>query len=52
MQTPLEMRDEPPDDYDVEILAGIAPAEAEFDRGEDRPFEDVAAELRNKYLGK
>jgi len=37
---------------DTETLAAIERAKGEFDRGEGRPFEEVAAELRRKYLGK
>ena len=35
---------------DPETLAAIERAEGEFDRGESRPFDEVAAELRKKYL--
>jgi putative addiction module CopG family antidote len=46
------MLDVAPDELDDETIASIQRAEAEFERGEDRPFADVAAELRKKYLGK
>lgn len=36
-------------EVEAETLAAIERAEAEFDRGEDRPFAEVAAELRAKY---
>ena len=37
------------DEPDEQTWAAIDRAEAEFERGEDRPFEEVAAELRQKY---
>ena len=40
-----------PDALDDETIASIRRAESQLDRGEDRPFADVAAELRKKYLG-
>ena len=46
------MLDVAPDELDDDTIASIQRAEAEFDRGEDRPFADVAAELRKRYLGK
>lgn len=33
----------------AESLASIERAEAEFDRGEDRPFKEVAAEFRKEF---
>lgn len=35
---------------DAQAWAAIDRAQAEFDAGLDRPFEDVADELRAKYL--
>jgi Arc/MetJ-type ribon-helix-helix transcriptional regulator len=46
------MLDPEPDELDAETLASIERAEAEFERGEDRPFEEVAADLRRKHFGK
>lgn len=46
------MLDPEPIELDPEVDAAIARADAEFERGEDRPFEEVAAELRQKYLTK
>jgi putative addiction module CopG family antidote len=46
------MLDPEPDELDAETLASIERAEAEFERGECRPFEEVAAELRRKHFGK
>jgi Arc/MetJ-type ribon-helix-helix transcriptional regulator len=40
----------PEDELDDEVWAAIECAEAEFERGEDLPFEEVAAGLRAKYL--
>lgn len=40
------------DELDDETLASIERSEEEFDRGEGRPFKEVAAEFRKKYLGK
>jgi Arc/MetJ-type ribon-helix-helix transcriptional regulator len=40
------------DELDAEAIASINRAEAEFERGEGRPLEDVVAELRRKYFGK
>jgi Arc/MetJ-type ribon-helix-helix transcriptional regulator len=44
------MLDPEPADFDPEIDAAIERADQEFARGEDRPFEEVAAELRRKHL--
>ena len=38
------------DALDDDTVEAIRRAEAEFERGEDRPFGEVAAELRKKYL--
>ncbi len=46
------MLDPVPEDLDDDAIWAIQRAEAEFDRGEDRPFREVAQELRNKYRGK
>ena len=46
------MLDPDPAEIDPEIDAAIERADEEFARGEDRPFEEVAAELRRKYLNK
>ena len=46
------MLDPEPAEFDPELDAAIDRAQAEFERGEDRPFEEVAAELRRKYLTK
>lgn len=46
------MLDLAPDELDEETIRSIERAEAEFDRGEDRPFTEVAAEFRKKYSGK
>lgn len=46
------MLDAAPDELDDETIASIQRAEAEFERGEDQSFDDVAAELRRKYLGR
>lgn len=46
------MLDLTPDELDEETIRSIERAEAEFDRGEDRSFAEVAAEFRKKYLGK
>lgn len=44
---------EPPDDpSEAETLAAIERAEAEFDRGEARPFDVVFDELRRKHFGR
>lgn len=40
------------ENLDDETWARIDQAEAEFEAGQDRPFDDVAAELRKKYLQK
>ncbi len=40
------------DEPDQETSAAIDEAQAEFDCGEDRPFEEVAAELGRRYLHK
>ena len=45
------MLDPPLDEIDDETLAAIERSEAEIDRGECRPFKEVAAEFRRKYLG-
>lgn len=41
-----------PAEPDPELDAELDLAEAECERGEHRPFEEVAAELRRKYLTK
>ena len=41
-----------PEVLDAETLAAIDRADAEFERGEDRPFSEVAAELRQRYLSR
>jgi Arc/MetJ-type ribon-helix-helix transcriptional regulator len=46
------MLDPPPEDLDEETLAAIDRAEAEFERGEGRPFKEFAAEFRAKYFSK
>lgn len=43
------MLDPVPEAIDAETLAAIDRAEAEFDRGEDRSFAQVAAELRERF---
>lgn len=40
------------ENLDEETWAKIDQADAEFDAGQDRPFDEVAAELRQKYLNK
>lgn len=46
------MLDPEPAEVDPELEAALDRAEAEFERGEDRPFEEVAAQLRRKHFGK
>jgi len=46
------MLDPAPDELDDEDLAAIEESERQIDRAEDRPWADVSAELRKKYLGK
>jgi Arc/MetJ-type ribon-helix-helix transcriptional regulator len=46
------MLDPEPEESDPEVDAAIERADEEYARGEDRPFEEVAAELRRKYLTK
>lgn len=46
-----ESADEDSDEMDEETIAAIEESEAQFDRGEGRPFREVAEELRRKYLG-
>jgi putative addiction module CopG family antidote len=46
------MLDPAPDDLDDEDLAAIEESERQIERGEDRRWADVSAELRRKYLGK
>jgi len=46
------MLDPAPDELDDEDLAAIEESERQIERGEDRPWADVSAELRKKYLGK
>ena len=41
-----------PEDLDDDALAAIERAEGEFERGEDRPFRDLAQELRGKFRAK
>ena len=43
------MLDPAPEELDAETVASILRAEAEFERGEDKPFNDVAALLRRQY---
>lgn len=40
-----------PDELDDRTIAALRRARAEFDRGEDRPFAEFAAELRAKLRG-
>jgi len=42
----------PPEDSDNETLAAIERAEAEFERGEGRPFKEFATEFRAKHFKK
>jgi hypothetical protein len=42
----------PPEDLDQETLAAIDRAEAEFERGEGRPFKEFAAEFRARHFTK
>lgn len=46
------MLDPPPEDFDEETLAAIDRAEAQFERGEGRPFKEFAAEFRAKHFNK
>lgn len=43
------MLDPEPEEADPELDAALDRADAEYERGEHRPFEEVAAELRRKY---
>jgi putative addiction module CopG family antidote len=45
------MLDDLPERLDDATLAAINQGEEEIARGEDRPFKEVAAELRRKCLG-
>jgi len=40
-----------PQELDERTIAALRRARAEFDRGEDRPFAEFAAELRAKLRG-
>ena len=46
------MLDPEPAESDPELEAALDRAEADVERGDCRPLEDVAAELRRKYLAK
>jgi Arc/MetJ-type ribon-helix-helix transcriptional regulator len=46
------MLDPEPAEFDPELGAALDRAEADVERGDCRPLEDVAAELRRKYLAK
>lgn len=43
-------QDDEVDELDAETLAAIDEAEAQYERGEGRPWEQVREELRAKYL--
>ena len=44
------MLDPQPEELDEDTLAAIDEAEAQYERGEGRPWEEVREELRTKYL--
>ena len=46
------MLDPVPEDVDEETLAAIERAEAEFERGEGRPFKQFAEEFRARHFRK
>jgi Arc/MetJ-type ribon-helix-helix transcriptional regulator len=43
---------DPPPDEDEQTLAAIARAENEFERGEDRSFNEFVAEFRARHFSK
>jgi Arc/MetJ-type ribon-helix-helix transcriptional regulator len=47
----LELMDQPME-ADAETLAAIQEGEAQLDRGEGRPWEDVKAELKARFFPK
>ncbi len=46
------MHDQLDGDFDEQTVAAILQAQREFERGEARPFSEVAQQLRRKHLDK